>query len=247
MAIFVYMSNILWKGTIMKRFFTIGLIAAMTFVIVMPASAQLFGISVKGGLNLSTLRGDFEFVEDGIEVDPGFSTKTGFVAGVAFNTGLIPLLSLQTEILYSEKGAKLDMPFDDIDDFASIDASIDLTYLEVPVLLRAGLPIPGFSPFLYAGPAFAYNLSAEITSDIEFTDNGQQFSVSGSEDIKDEIKSFDVGFIVGAGLEFGLPMLKLHAEVRYTMGLSNISDVDNNNDTIDIKNGVVSLMVGVTF
>ncbi len=237
----------------MKRSIYAAMIVVMSIFFVMPASAQIFGIGFKGGLNFSTLRGDFTFVEDGVEMDFPMSTKTGFVVGAAFNTSLLPFISLQPEILYSEKGAKIDMPFDEFDFFdefgsASVDASIDLAYLEVPVLLRAGFPIPGFSPFVYAGPAFAFNLSAEMNYDIDVTVNGMQFSESESEDIKDDIKSFDLGFVLGGGLEFGLPMLKLHAEIRYTMGLSNILDIENNNnDDIDLKNGVVSLMVGVTF
>jgi len=237
----------------MKRFMYTGLIVILSAFVVLPASSQIIGIGFKGGLNFSTLRGDMLIVEEGMEFAPGLSTKTGFVAGVSFNKSLFPLLSLQSEILYSEKGAKFDFPFDDFNDLngfgsASVDASIDLKYLEVPVLLRAGLPIPGFSPFVYAGPAFAFNLSAEMSYDIDVTVNGMQFSESESEDIKDDIKSFDVGIVVGGGLEFGLPMLKLHAEARYTMGLGSILDIDNGNgDDFDLKNGVISLMVGVTF
>jgi len=233
----------------MRRSFYIGLIAVMTIFFIMPASAQIFGIGVKGGLNFSTLSGDFVDVNGDFGTDDVFSTQTGFVVGVSFNTSLFPLLSLQPEILYSEKGAKFDVLFDDFDipGVGDIDASIDLAYLEVPVLLKAGLPIPGFSPFLYAGPSFAFNLSAEASYDIDVTVNGMRVSESGSEDISDEIKSFDVGIVLGGGVEFGLPTLKLHAELRYTMGLSNVYDLNNDNDDLDVNNRVLSLMVGVTF
>jgi hypothetical protein len=235
------------KGMHMKRYLTISLIATMFLLAVMPASAQIFGVGVKGGLNFATLRGDFILDDEDFDLDSGLKNKTGLVLGVSFNTRLIPLLSLQPEILYSEKGAKIkesfSFPINGQTISGSFEGTFDLKYLEVPILLRAQLPVPGFSPFLYAGPSVAYNLSADFT--VEASAMG--FTESESEDIKDQIKDFDVGFVVGGGLEFGLPLLKLHVEARYTMGLSNVVDNNEFDTDLDLKNGVFSLMVGVTF
>lgn len=214
--------------------------ACVVALTVQTASAQLFGVGVKGGVNFANLSGDFIFREDGITVEPNLKTRPGFVIGASMRSRLLPLISLQPEILYSEKGAKFDLRGQDIGmPGASIDGSIDLKYLEVPILLRVGLPIPGFSPFVYAGPAFAYTLSAETT--LEFRLAG--FSETETQDIKDEVKNFDYGLVIGGGMEFGLPLIKIHAELRYTLGLRNIPDSDND---FDLKNGVLSLLVGVT-
>ncbi len=250
------MSNLTAKGTHMKRILLISLIAALGLLIVTPATAQIFGIGVKGGLNFANLRGDLTIIEDDLDFTLDLKNKTGIVVGASFSSSLVPFISLQPEILYSEKGARFEesetIPLDDFGfpgqtAAATIDGTFDLKYVEVPVLLRVGLPVPGFSPFVYAGPSFAYNLSADFKIDVAATFMGESFSETIlDEDIKDDIKNFDVGFVIGGGMEFGLPLLKLHAEIRYTMGLSNVIDNNNGND-LDLKNGVFSLMVGVTF
>jgi hypothetical protein len=231
----------------MKRSFTIVLIAVMSMLIALPASSQIFGIGVKGGVNFATLRGDFLLDVDEFQLDTDLKNSTGFIIGASFRTSLLPFISLQPEILYTEKGAKFEesmmIPVNGGTANAAVEATIDLKYLEVPLLVRAGLPVPGFSPFVYLGPAIAFNLSADFTMEASV----MGFSMKESEDIKDEIKDIDYGLVVGGGLEFGLPLLKLHVEARYTMGLTNVVDNGDMNGDIDLKNGVFSLMVGVTF
>lgn len=244
------------KGTDMKHFALVGLIVIMSLLMVIPASAQIFGIGAKGGLNFANLRGDITIVEEDFEFSLDLKNKTGFVAGVSFSSGLLPFITLQPEILYSEKGARFEetetIPLDDLGfpgqtASATVDGTIDLKYIEIPILIRARLPVPGLSPFVYAGPSLAYNLSSDFRADLSANIAGQQLSVTlFDEDIKDDIKNFDIGFVIGGGMEFGLPLLKVHAELRYTMGLRNILDFDDNND-FDLKNNVFSLMVGVTF
>jgi hypothetical protein len=232
----------------MKRSFTIVLIAVMCMLIALPASSQIFGIGVKGGLNFANLRGDFILdLDDEFQLDTDLKNSTGFIIGASFRTSLLPFISLQPEILYTEKGAKFEesmmIPVNGSTANAAVEATIDLKYLEVPLLVRAGLPVPGFSPFVYLGPAIAFNLSADFTMEA----NVMGFSMKETEDIKDEIKNIDYGLVVGGGLEFGLPLFKLHVEARYTMGLTNVLDNGDMNGDIDLKNGVFSLMVGATF
>jgi hypothetical protein len=231
------------EGHRMKRFIYVFALVFLSVCIVSPASAQILGIGVKGGLNFSTFSGDLAFDEDEFGIDLPFKNKTGFVIGASFSKGLMPLLSLQPEILYIQKGAKVDesLTIPEVGT-AGVEGSFDLAYLEVPLLLRAGLPVPGLSPFVYAGPAVAFNLSAKAKLD----------AVAGpfresiiDEDIKDDIKNLDYGIVLGGGMQLGLPLIKLHIEARYTIGLTNIIDADDID--FELKNRAFSLMVGVTF
>ena len=62
------------------------------------------------------------------------------------------------------------------------------------------------------------------------------------------MKSTDFGLVIGAGVDFGLGVPgtgKITLDVRYSLGLSTIADVEG--EEVDIKNGAFSLMVGFSF
>ncbi len=222
----------------MKRICAVCLIVVVSMTVVMPASAQLFGIGGRAGLNISNLSGDFDFGFGNVN----FSPKTGIMVGGSFNIRLIPFISLQPEIIYTEKGAKLD-EIEMLGQRIPADGSVDLTYLEVPILLKARLPVPGLSPIVYAGPAIAFNLDAGWDSDIPDV-GGIQFD--GDEiDLKDYVKSTDLGFVFGAGIEFGAPVLKINLEARYTMGITELDDSEDFD--LGVRNNVISIILGVTF
>jgi len=102
---------------------------------------------------------------------------------------------------------------------------LDLDYIEVPVLLKVRLPIASIHPFLIAGPAFGWNLKA-VVDGIEVED----------------WPTSDYSAVFGAGLQLGRT---LHLDVRYTMGLAKLEIPDL--ETIDLKNGVISATLGLTF
>jgi hypothetical protein len=94
--------------------------------------------------------------------------------------------------------------------------------IEVPVLLRLGLGVLPFSPYILAGPAFAF----EIDCDVEQAD----VSVACDDGTR---KEFDFGLAGGAGIEFGLGPGSVLLEGRYTHGLTNLND---DPDGPEIKN-----------
>ncbi len=222
----------------MKRLSTILLVSAALLALMQPSSAQLIGVGVKGGVNYSTLSGSFMIDEEDFEVSD-LKYKTGLVVGASYSMGLLPMISLQPELLYTSKGAKFSDSFIDDGVPVDIEATLDLTYIEIPILVKVTLPTPGLSPSFYAGPAIAFISAAKA----KFEVSAMGFSFSDEQDIKEEIKSTDIGLVLGAGLEFGLPVFKLTADLRYTMGLSSIDEVGDG----DIKNNAITLMLGVVF
>lgn len=220
----------------MKRIIAICLVVVISIFVVTPVSAQLFGLGGRAGLNISDLSSDFDFGFG----DVNFLPKTGIMVGGSFNIRLIPFISLQPEIIYTEKGANLD-EIESSGQRFSAEGSVDLTYLEVPILLKARLPVPGLSPIVYAGPAIAFNLDAEWDSDIP-----DVVGIRFGDDIelKDYVKSADLGFVFGAGIEFGAPVLKINLEARYTMGITELDDSED--FELGARNNVISIILGVT-
>lgn len=100
------------------------------------------------------------------------------------------------------------------------DVKFETTYISVPVMLRYKL-----IPLLHieAGPQFNFLTKAEFDGD----------------DYKDQLKKNDISACFGAGVN--LPM-GFNGGLRYVLGLSNISDVED----VEIKNRVLQIYVGWT-
>ena len=57
------------------------------------------------------------------------------------------------------------------------------------------------------------------------------------------MKSTDFGLVFGGGVDFGLGKGYFTIDLRYTLGLTTISDFEDE----DVKNGAFSLMLGYSF
>jgi hypothetical protein len=103
---------------------------------------------------------------------------------------------------------------------AEFDGSVrKIDYVSIPVMVRIN-----FAKIvnIHAGPQFGLLLSAK-DEDI---------------DIKDELKSTDLGIGVGIGLD--IPM-GLTASLRYTFGISDINDLSGDGS---LKNNVMQVSLG---
>jgi len=171
--------------------------------------AQGLAFGVKGGINYATLSGD-----DVVDA----SYKLGFAAGAVAAFDVMDMLVIQGEVLYSMKGAEYEG-----------DISTDLTYIEIPVLIKYTIPMEGMiAPNLFIGPSLGILLSAE----------------SNDVDIKDATKTTDFGIVFGAGADFDLGTGKVTVDARYNYGFSSIDDTAAE---LDVKNGGISVMVGYLF
>lgn len=172
-------------------------------------------IRTQAGQNSSSPKGlklGFNFANVSVENFDGTKTNTGFSFGGFFNYSMGNIL-LQPEILFSQKGYEFNT------------TTVNITYLEIPVLAKISLPFSRFNPSLLIGPALGIKLSA--TSER----NGQSSDFEG-------LKSTDLGIIFGIDGKLGnLPML---LDIRYNLGLTSIADGGS------LKNRVFSIMLGYT-
>jgi hypothetical protein len=186
---------------------------AIILALLLATSAFAQGISfgVKGGVNYTSLSGD--------DVPDGLGWKLGFGGGVVAALNVMDMFVIQPEVLYTMKGGE------DPDE----EYSFDLTYVEVPVLLKYSVPMEGMiSPNFFVGPSLGILMSAEFAE----------------EDVKDDLKTMDFGVVVGAGVDFDMGTGKVTLDGRYTLGLMSI---DDSGEEQDWKNGAISVMLGYMF
>ena len=220
--------------------FRILVLTALTLLVCKTASAQDVEFGVKAGTNMSTLKTDL----DGEKYLLGY--HFGGLADIKFNEKF----SIQPELLYSLEEAKIDdsFSFEDEGTTFGIDykEDIKLAYLQLPVMLKYQV---AKNLSLEAGPQIGYLLSAKSDYNVKLQFDDEIMTDSGSEKIKDQIKSLDFGLNFGLGYQFNNKMF-IHG--RYHVGLSDINDSEPgiDEDSIDrgsIKNSSFQVSVGFKF
>ncbi len=205
------------------RSLLIVLLGCFVFSFSQPAMAQLsIRKGIKAGLNVANLRVDSE---DNTEEN----TKNGFLGGFFLEIDPIGPLSLQGEVLYTQKGSKVKSTN------SPGESDIKINYIEVPLILKLQMPLapPLASYAFFAGPAVSFKVSEDVNAN------------EGGEDL---FKNSDMGGVVGASLGFSaLGLAAIVVDLRYTLGLSDIlKDEFKSNSNDSVKNGVISLSVGLS-
>jgi hypothetical protein len=202
----------LWKAL------AIGAFAAALILPQTAAADVRFGI--KAGANVANVNGNFA---DNIT---DWKTQVGFCGGIFLEFNFGRLLTLQPEVLYTMKGAEAVID----DGVITGTGKLRFDYLEIPILLKLRIPTGSVHPFIFAGPAFGFNLKATF-EDI----------TGGASDV-DGANKVDYSAVLGGGLQLGR---SIHVDVRYTLGLQKLEIPDLG--TIDLKNGVLSATLGLAF
>ena len=202
------------------------LLTALLMTLPTVAAGQL-RLGFRGGLSLATLEGD------NVE-NPNSRTAVNF--GGFFNVPVSNVLGVQVGAGFVQKGAS--------ETEGGLDIEGNLSYIEIPLLLTLSPATSGNVGFdFYLGPALGFNTGctlkgtfAGVTSELDCDDP----------QIDADVKSFDVGAMVGAGVEIGLtPTLSLVLDGFYNLGLTNFDDSgDVDNET---KNRAFSILAGLSF
>lgn len=175
--------------------------------------------------------------------------KTGFGAGLIATFPLNDRFALQVEPMFMQRGVGLEGSENDGGDTYSIKQNIRLSFIDVPVLVRAAFGSGNLRPYIAAGPYAGYLLSAKAKID-EARFNGQP--VDGfegqEEDVKDDLKSFDFGLNFGGGLSIPAGRGNLMVEALYNLGLSNLEDSGDNTEAVsDARNRGVMVKAAYSF
>lgn len=194
-----------------KLILSLGLLAGVS-VAAQAQTGVRFGL--KAGASLTSVTG---------EDSEGFANKFGFHGGVVANFAFNDMISIQPEVLYSMKGAKID----------GTSGRFNVNYIDVPVLAKISTGATGL--FFELGPQVGFRASAKIKDD------------NTSFDAKEIIKDVDFGYAAGIGFQAASgPMIGL----RYNGGFTNLGK-DNvgglNVTPSNAKNSAFQLYVGYMF
>ena len=198
------------NGMNVRRVFSVTMAAAaMALGMAGTASAQGPGVGIKGGVVFPNFNSDaFDLKK-----------RTGWQAGVWFGGNREGVVGVQGEVNLLRKRAESDI---------IPDATVDITYLQIPVLLRLHNPsssAAGAQLYGIVGPSFDLKLS-ETLEGINFTD--------------DAFKRLDIGLMFGVGVEAG----RFLVEGRYTRGLR---DINEELSVTEIKSHSFAVLAGVRF
>ncbi len=178
----------------------------LALLTVVQASAQWFDIGLEAGMNFSS------FIGSGVNssnLGGTVSSRLGFVGGGYLDLNFGPNFGIRPELLYEQKGAQI----------SGTTTSYEADYVEVPVLLKIGLGIPGINPSILIGPSFDWNTLSSLP--------GNAGAVSAG----------DVGLV--GGLEFDFSKFCING--RYELGLDNVTSNSS------IQNGTFTVLMGYSF
>lgn len=195
--------------------------------------AQTIDLGVKAGVNFANIDGDTEF---------DFKGKTGYHAGLVAEVLFSERFSLQPEFLYSAQGAKMELSGNELGIPYSFESTISIDYIDIPVLMKYYV-IEGLS--LELGPQVGFLVRGEQEYDISIGGDTE----SGTQDIKDDLKSTIFGLAAGLGYKINDGLM---LNGRYILGLSNIQKEDESFDEenigdISLKNYVLQFSIGYMF
>ena len=206
----------------MKKLFLLSFIVVLTLFIA-PLNAQLqIQIGPKAGISIASVGGDDSDAFLGESLDSRF----GFGGGIFVMFQFGNIFAVQPEVYYSMKGATWTQN--------SVDLTLALDYMEVPVLLKVIIPVEGSSvrPSIFVGPVLGFNTTAEI--------EGEGSSQTASEDVSDFVQSTDFSLVFGGGLGIMVGMHELGFDIRYNLGLKSFDDSSGN---FDINNSAINFNV----
>lgn len=225
-----------------------------------------FKLGLRVGLSSSSVSEDILFSDSGTdEIDFTVDRKriNKFSGGGFLEYWFSRSFTLQLNVLYSQKGVRIDTDFEgstfepsigqNVNIFGTTKQSLNLTYLSFPLMAKFafGGGNPGAArPFIMAGPEIGYLLSAE-TSDVvgeiqayvpAMGGGAAEINESGT-NVKDNIESLEYGVNLGAGVIFPLGETNIFLDGWYGLGLSTINKDGENN----VKNNVIILNLGLMF
>jgi hypothetical protein len=165
----------------------------------------------------------------------GLSSHQGALSGVYLQLPVGGPVSFRPELLFALKGGRAQAA---VVGGGVVDIDIGLAYLELPALLRIERPTGRFRPVLFGGPSVAL----QIGCDLQVIDPSNPFRAECDQQVNvPAFRQFDLGLVVGTGIEVRWPGSALSLEARYMLGFRSVLE------EVDIRNRAVGVLVAMTF
>jgi hypothetical protein len=189
-------------------------------------------IGAKAGLNLATFG-----VDESVKPD-GQSYLTGFNAGILANLELNDRFSIQPEFVYTQKGIKAIT--------YNIVQAYKLNYIEAPLLGKFIFGKKAVRGYLISGLSFGFALNAKYVAKIDGKEITRE-KIEFDNDIEDGYADnrFDIGFIIGSGIQFAQGLGNFFVDIRYNMSLNSIERFkEDPKDYSKTRNKVIMISAG---
>lgn len=224
----------------MKKLFVLFLLSILLIPLTQSVNAQ-FRFGVQAGINVTDLSTDL--------TPAGFktATRTRFIAGGLLTYNFIPLLGIQFEPAYVQKGATVNFSVVENNLTAEVEGTISANYLELPLMLKLCIPSVVIKPYLLAGGSVALKLGDAKLKIEKAMVNGIDVISLVPADQREEtfnVKSNDFILSFGGGVEIPVGLISLLAEARYDLGLTNVNNEPGDDTTyktrgLQIKAGIL--------
>lgn len=183
-------------------------------------SDQPITFGVRAGLNFANM--SWEEDHSSLSLD----SRTAFNVGLSVDFPLLQSMYIQSGLYLSSKGCK--------EKSGSEEITMSPMYLEIPVLASYRYDISESTQLqLNVGPYFGYGIGGKYEA--------EKGDYSYDEDFfeDDDVKKFDCGLQIGAGVTFG----KVYVGCGYQFGMANI--IDDSDLSVKHKNFMIN--VGYNF
>jgi len=186
------------------------------------AHAQSISIGIKGGVNASRLAGN-------VTNKDYYSTKYGGQGGLLLNVSFLNngILAVQPEVLFSQRGYKVNDPSTKISGSNSIytlKGTSSYNYIDVPLLAKVKLG----SFYFEAGPQYSHLLSAK--DDNRYLQNGNLAHHETNELNLGKANRNEIGLATGVGVQTKSGLL---IGLRYTGSFTELAKTNYHNNELE--------------
>lgn len=190
--------------------------------------APLPVLAQEAGLHFTIARTSLSDSDD--EADP--ATRVG--GGISLDLPFSENAGFRTGIFYARKGARFSEEIEEM----SVSGGTYFDYIEVPALLRIGIPVEGGArPHFLLGPALAIKVSCSLE-----VDAGATAASVDCDDVDAPIRSLDLGLTGGFGIAITASGgVSIRLDALYSLGLRAVADGPEE------KNRAITGQVGVVF
>lgn len=206
-----------------KWIWGLGLVLVLATPVVAVAQSA---VGVRAGMRWSEL-----------ESSQDAGSISSVVVGGYFGFGISNRLALQIEVVHGARGAEQIRVGANTLDTNATAAELHMSYIDVPLLLRAGFPGERFLPSFFLGPYVGFLLNCELRP----VDGESQACDDDGAAQRFTPRATDYGIVVGGGLDMAMGESTIFLDGRYTMGLMSIQSGDG----FDARHGGLALTAGV--
>lgn len=209
----------------------------LLFSLIAYSQDSPFQAGVKGGMSFSSA----SVKNAGTE-----RIKAGYQIGLFAEYGLTESFYLQSGAYFATKGIRLKGTKALLDVASGWKQTVDMQYVEVPLLAMYKLEIVSGMKILFnAGPYASLGIGGKTTNKLIGADESKEVKLDTFDE--NRMKDFDYGVRFGTGMEFE----KMIFEFSFDFGINNIAYKDNELNSAfgdkHFRNKGFSLLVGYKF